>query len=255
MREFLICVDSDGTAMDTMTIKHVRCFGPTIIEVFNLEDYKDKILERWNEINLYSNTRGINRFLGLKMLLEEINEYFSIDDLKSYSEWCNITNNYSNKDLNDYYLENNSPCIKKVLEWSNLVNKRINELPKEDKKAFEGVKETLEYISQYADIAIVSSANKNAVKEEWERCHLIEYVSYFMSQEEGTKEECIKKLLAKGYDNNKAIMLGDSIEDLKASNLNNIHYYSIKPKKEIESWIEFKNSIFTSFIKGNYSHK
>ena len=44
MRDFLVCVDSDGTAMDTMTIKHVCCFGPAIIEVFNLEAYKDKIL-------------------------------------------------------------------------------------------------------------------------------------------------------------------------------------------------------------------
>ena len=27
-KDFLICVDSDGCAMDTMDIKHFRCFGP-----------------------------------------------------------------------------------------------------------------------------------------------------------------------------------------------------------------------------------
>lgn len=27
-KDFLICVDSDGCAMDTMDIKHIKCFGP-----------------------------------------------------------------------------------------------------------------------------------------------------------------------------------------------------------------------------------
>lgn len=29
-KEFLICVDSDGCAMDTMDLKHTRCFGPCL---------------------------------------------------------------------------------------------------------------------------------------------------------------------------------------------------------------------------------
>ena len=27
-RDYLICVDSDGCAMDTMNCKHIHCFGP-----------------------------------------------------------------------------------------------------------------------------------------------------------------------------------------------------------------------------------
>lgn len=26
-KEYLVCVDSDGCAMDTMDVKHFRCFG------------------------------------------------------------------------------------------------------------------------------------------------------------------------------------------------------------------------------------
>ena len=26
-KRYLICVDSDGCAMDTMDVKHIRCFG------------------------------------------------------------------------------------------------------------------------------------------------------------------------------------------------------------------------------------
>ena len=30
-RGFLVCVDSDGCAMDAMDIKHTRCFGPCLV--------------------------------------------------------------------------------------------------------------------------------------------------------------------------------------------------------------------------------
>ena len=29
--EYLICVDSDGCAMDTMNCKHLQCFGPCMV--------------------------------------------------------------------------------------------------------------------------------------------------------------------------------------------------------------------------------
>ena len=31
-KRFAVCVDSDGCAMDTMNIKHIRCFGPCMVE-------------------------------------------------------------------------------------------------------------------------------------------------------------------------------------------------------------------------------
>ena len=36
INEFLVCVDSDGCAMDTMEIKHRKCFGPEMIKTWNL---------------------------------------------------------------------------------------------------------------------------------------------------------------------------------------------------------------------------
>ena len=37
-KEFLVCVDSDGTVMDTMTIKHKNCFGPAFVEIFSVDE-------------------------------------------------------------------------------------------------------------------------------------------------------------------------------------------------------------------------
>lgn len=32
--KFIVCIDSDGCAMDTMNIKHDKCFGPYAVEIF-----------------------------------------------------------------------------------------------------------------------------------------------------------------------------------------------------------------------------
>ena len=88
-KEFLICVDSDGCAMDTMDCKHIHCFGPCMVDEWELGEWKDAILKRWNDINLYTITRGINRFKGLAMALVEINEqYTKIEGIEDLVEWA-----------------------------------------------------------------------------------------------------------------------------------------------------------------------
>ena len=37
-KEYLVCIDSDGCAIDSMKIKHTECFGPALAEVWNLGD-------------------------------------------------------------------------------------------------------------------------------------------------------------------------------------------------------------------------
>lgn len=71
-KDFLLCVDSDGSVMDTMEIKHKRCFGPCMVDEWNLSNWQKPILKRWNDINLYTMTRGINRFRGLALALNSV---------------------------------------------------------------------------------------------------------------------------------------------------------------------------------------
>ena len=54
-------VDSDGCAMDTMTYKHELFFGPLAAKEYGVED-KETFQKNWENINLYSRTRGVNRF-------------------------------------------------------------------------------------------------------------------------------------------------------------------------------------------------
>lgn len=252
-KEFLLCVDSDGCAMDTMDIKHFKCFGPCMVEEWGLEEWEEEILTRWNEINLYTMTRGINRFKGLAMALLEINErYTAIEDVELLNKWVEESNELSNAAVSRQIQAYDSIVFKKALSWSQKVNEAINALPFEVKKPFEGVKEALEYAHQFVDIAIVSSANYEAVMEEWELYGLLEHVDVVMAQNVGSKAFCIGEMLKKGYDKEKVLMTGDAPGDLDAAKKNDVFYYPILVRKEKQSWEEFKETTISKLISGEY---
>ena len=199
-KDFLVCVDSDGCAIDSMNIKHFNCFGPRMVDEWNLHNWSDEILERWNHVNLFSLTRGINRFKGLITALKEIDaRYVKIEDLESLENWVEATNELSNNSLSKAIEKNpESVCLKKALSWSERVNASIKQLPEEQVLPFEGVKEALALAHEKADIAIVSSANLGAVMDEWQRHGLLPHVDLVLAQDAGTKAYCIGELLKRG---------------------------------------------------------
>lgn len=254
-KEYLICVDSDGCAMDTMDIKHIRCFGPCMVDEWGLLEWKDAILKRWNDINLYTMTRGINRFKGLAMALKEINDaYQKIEGVEVLDQWVETSDELSNAALKRAIEKDDNICLKKALSWSEKVNESINnDLTFDEKKPFEGVKEALEYAHRYADIAIVSSANLQAVEEEWELYGLLDYVDILLAQNVGSKAFCIQELLKKGYDMDKTMMTGDAVGDYEAAKKNGVFYYPIRVRHEKESWEEFRAEAVNRLISGNYA--
>lgn len=252
-KEFLICVDSDGCAMDTMDIKHIRCFGPCMVETWNLQEWGEEILARWNEINLYTITRGINRFKGLAQMLREVQERFlPIEELPILEEWVRTSDELSNAALERALEQKDSLILRKALVWSEAVNRRINALPEEVKKPFPGVAEGLACAHSYADIAIVSSANLQAVLEEWEHHDLLKYVDIVLAQDVGSKAFCIAKLLEKGYDPQKVLMTGDAAGDYDAARKNGVFYYPILVRHEEASWDEFREHAVSNLLDGNY---
>ena len=254
-KDFLVCVDSDGCAIDSMDIKHINCFGPCMVDEWDLSKWQDEILYRWNEVNLYTLTRGINRFKGLITALKEVNEkYIKIDELDVLVNWVETTNELSNDSLQREIDKNpTSNILRKALNWSNSVNKAITKLPEEKILPFKMVKEALKYAHLMADVAIVSSANLNAVLDEWKRHELIEHTDIVLAQNAGTKAFCIQELLKKGYDPKKVVMCGDALGDLQAAEKNGVHFYPILVRHEKESWEEFISTAFIKLIDGKYS--
>lgn len=251
--EFLVCVDSDGCAMDTMEVKHRKCFGPKIVEIWNLQNVEERFLEIWNDVNLYTKTRGINRFKGLVLTLELLEaEGVEIPNISSIKKWTETTNELSNPSLKREIDRTNDEQLRKAMEWSLAVNKAISELSGDD-KPFAGVEEGLKTANVATDVAIVSSANGAAVLDEWTRHNLAPHVSVMLGQEAGTKAYCIEELKKFGYENTHVLMVGDAPGDLEAAGKNGVFYYPILVGKEDFSWRRFKNEALGKFIDGSFT--
>ncbi len=249
--EHIVCIDSDGCAMDTMNIKHFRCFGPCMIKEWGLEKWEKEILEKWNEINLFSMTRGINRFKGLTLCLLYVDEKFvKIEGVKALKTWSDDAPELSNDAISK--MLSVSPIFDKALNWSKSVNEAISELPEEEIKPFDGVKEAFDAIYGKCDIAVVSSANPEAVRAEWDRFGLLEMVDIVCTQEMGSKSACLGMIKDMGYDSRHILMVGDAPGDLQAAGENGVFFYPILVQKEAQSWKEFSEHALARFVSDTY---
>ena len=251
-KDYLICVDSDGCVMDSMSVKHIECFGPAMVEEWNLREFRADALRIWNEVNLYTATRAINRFKGLDIVLNRINqEYCMIDGIEELDEWCSTAKRLSNPSLEEAIAKTDSPMLSKALAWSNEVNHRVYELS-DRILPFKGAEKGLQKASEAADIVVVSSANPKAVLEEWGKHGLDSYPQLFLCQDAGPKEYCISEMLKFGYDVSQVLVLGDAPGDSKAAASNGVCFYPINVNHEVESWKEFSDKAVEVFVKGEY---
>ena len=250
-KRFLVCVDSDGCAIDTMDAKHKLCFAPLMTEKWQMEEHREEAEEIWNRISLYSMDRGINRFKGLELALLECRERGYIqEDLTDLSRWLSETDTFSNASLERQIGETESPLLKKVLDWSITSNQAIAALP--PSRAFQGVKETLEKMSRHGDLVVISSANRESVETEWNRHGLISYVKEIMAQDSGSKASCIRSLMREGYDGDHVLMIGDAPGDKLAAEKNGALFFPIVICREEESWDRLGREGFERLLAGSY---
>ena len=256
--DYLVCVDSDGCAMDTMNCKHFHCFGPCMVTEWNLEQWQDGILTRWNEINLFQMTRGINRFKGLALALAEINEqYTTIEGVDALVDWVANAPALSNDGVAAAATACTDPagkkCLEKALSWSKAVNTSIVALPEELKVPFTGAKEGLAAAHTFADVAVVSSANRDAVEEEWTTHGLLDHVDIVLAQDCGSKAHCISEMLKFGYVLDHVVMVGDAPGDCDAAEANGVWYYPILVNDEANSWKEFQDVAVEKLQNGTFA--
>ena len=254
-KDFLLCVDSDGCAMDTMDIKHKSCFGPKMIDCYGLEAHRDAVETLWNEINLYSLSRGINRFLALVETLKAIEERGICKLSEPYERllaWANTSGELSMPALSAEIEKTGDPELALAYRWSKEVNEAISGLS-DDHGAYPGVKESLEALSHVADISVVSSANGGALESEWRKCELDRYVNALLGQEYGSKAFCISELIRLGgYEKNRVLMVGDAPGDLRAAEKNGVLFYPILVGKEEFSWNRLRSEAIGRLLDGSF---
>lgn len=253
-KKFYIGIDSDGTAFDSMTPKHVLAFIPAIFEVWDIADeIKDEVAEIEKKINLYSKERGVNRFPGLLRVFEELEKKgLASFDYSSLSDFVKNGESMSNVALEKFIDANPSNFLKKVLEWSKLSDKFF-EKETEALMPFKGVLPTLKKAFPMADISVVSSASTAGLKADWKKDTLSDYVTHLLGQDSGSKKQQLKSTAEGNYEPENILMIGDAIGDMEAARSINALFYPIIPGKEEECWKKLENEVLDIFFGGNYA--
>lgn len=247
-KKFFMGIDSDGTAFDSMTVKHRMAFIPTIIKVWGFEKSKDTVYRICEDINLFSKTRGIDRFSGLIPTFERIKaDGIPVPDYSDLADFLSSGAALSNSGLEEYLKCHDSEFLKDVLKWSI----EADELFKKETESlmpFGGLKGILDRAVGYADIAVISSASESSLKKDWKKDGLIDDVSVICGQEQGKKTQQLERALGDKYDRNNAMMFGDALGDYHAAKKAGIWFYPILPGKEELSWRRFGEKYFDIFF-------
>jgi phosphoglycolate phosphatase-like HAD superfamily hydrolase len=258
-KEFFIGIDSDGCVFDTMEIKQKESFCPMFIKHFKMQKISKYARQTWEFVNLYSKTRGINRFKALLRAVELLQQRpevkqrnMKFDDFSPLAEWVKKETKLGNPALEKYASEINIPVINTTLAWSKEVNKIISEIVY-DIPPFPFVKESLEKMSPKADLIVVSQTPVEALTREWQEHKIDKYVGLIAGQEYGTKSEHIKFTTKGKYPDKKVLMVGDAPGDYSAAKSNGVLFYPINPGHEDSSWERFFNEALDKFFSGSYA--
>ena len=195
--DYLVGIDSDGCAFDTMELKHKECFIPNTINYWGLQGVSKYAREAAEFVNLYSKSRGINRFPALVEALEWTNRRpevkargIKVDIPQSLLDWMKRETKLGNPALEKEVQRTGDPHLKHTLEWSKAVNEAIGGMVR-GVPPFPFVRESLEKLSRQADMLVVSATPHEALQREWEEHDLAKYTVAICGQEIGTKKESL----------------------------------------------------------------
>ncbi len=257
-KDFLVAIDSDGCAFDTMEIKHKECFIPPFIKHMGLQGVSKYARECAEFVNLYSKDRGANRFPAYLKALDLLAARpqvkargIKLPALTGLRDWVKRETKLGTKTVVPEAEKTGDPDLKLAAAWSvevdNTVAAIVHHCP-----PFPMVRESLTMLQDKADVIVCSATPFNALKKEWEEHDIAKYVKVICGQEVGSKKEILAACLKKGYSPDKIIMMGDAPGDKAAAIANNCHYFPINPGHEEASWEHFFKEAAAKFFAGTY---
>ena len=256
---FFVGLDSDGCIFDTMEIKHKECFCPQYINHFGLQAVSKYARQVWEFVNLYSKTRGINRFPALIRALELVSERPEVKarevaapELAGLREWVSRETKLGNATLAAEVKRSSDADLKRVLGWSDDVNATVEKIVR-DVPPFPLVRESLQRLQGKADAIVCSQTPTAALEREWKEHGVEGFVRIIAGQELGTKAEHLDYASSGKYEPGRCLMIGDAPGDLKAARSNSILFFPINPGDEEASWKQFHDEALDRFLAGAYA--
>lgn len=258
-KDFFVGIDSDGCAMDAMDIKHYECFTPSYIKYWDLQPISTLARETAIFVNLKSVTRGLNRWLALRQLLDLLRDRVEVAErgvtIPEYPELTQfIESEYplSDKGIAAFAAENPSETIDRAIRWGNGVNAMIADMV-HGCGPFPGVREAMEAMFPFVDEMTVSATPLHALEKEWNEHGLAQYVHVIAGQEMGSKAQHVQYAANGKYPDGHIMLIGDAPGDRDAARTAGCLYYPINPGKETESWKRFKDEALGKFLDGTFA--
>lgn len=255
---YFIGIDSDGCVFDSMEIKQKECFTPMFIKHFGLQAVSRYARETWEFVNLYSKTRGVNRYRAVVRALRLLGERREVaargvrlPSTAELEEWISRESKLSNAAL-DAEIQRGNKALLGIQAWSNAVNAQIEDIVS-GVPPFPWVKASLEKMQDRADVAVISQTPVDALDREWAEHQLRPYVRLVAGAEMGTKSEHLKYAAAGKYPGEKILMIGDAPGDRMAARHNGARFYPIMPGVEEASWERFHHEALDRFFQGTYA--
>ncbi|MEX0586060.1 MAG: HAD hydrolase-like protein [Pirellulales bacterium] len=261
---FLVGIDSDGCAFDTMELKHKECFIPPLIKHYALQGVSRFAREAAEFVNLYSKSRGCNRFHALIEQLDWLGRRpevrrrgYQVAAPSGVLKWVRRMEaekkGLANPTLEAAARESNDPDLVRALAWSKEVNENVAKIV-EHVPPFPFVRECLEKLKTVADVLVVSATPGAALQKEWQEHDIARYVAAICGQEVGSKAEILASAIEQGkYAPGRTLMIGDAPGDRKAAEINSALFFPINPGSEEESWKRCFEEGLERFLDGNFS--
>jgi len=257
--EYFVGIDSDGCAFDTMEPKHKECFCPVTVWKWDLAAVSKFAREAWDFVNLYSRTRGCNRFLALQHVMDFLRErpdvqrrHVAIPELPDLAAWTERETKLGNPALEAEVETTGNAELARCLDWSLTINERVAELVK-GVPPFPGVRESLELLSGKADMMVVSATPCEALQREWHEHGIADHMAVIAGQELGKKAEHLALTAGGKYPPEKILMIGDAPGDYKAAKANDALFFPVNPGHEEASWARFVEEAGPTFLAGEYT--
>jgi len=255
--KFLVAIDSDGCVFDTMEVKHKECFIPNIINSYELQGISKYAREAAEFVNLYSKSRGINRFPALIEALQWLQRRpevkargVKITIPKGLVKWIKEETRLGNPALKEAVEKTGDADLKQAYEWSKAVNETVEKFVR-NVPPFPFVRQALEKLHNQAAMIVCSATPNEALKREWEEHKIENFVRAICGQEVGTKKEILQ--VSKKYPANHVLMIGDAPGDQKAAQVNQALFFPINPGAEEASWQRLNDEGIDRFLQGTYA--
>ena len=260
--EFFVGIDSDGCVFNSMEVKHNDCFSVNLVKYFGLASISRQVHQVWDFVNLYSTTRGTNRFKAILLACDFLREMplvqnmgVGVPELSYLKEWSETETKLGNPALQaaiDNATGERRDELSQVMSWSLGVNESVAEIVY-NLPPFPGVRETLERLQGKADVIVVSATPDEALQREWAEHEIDTYVAVIAGQEMGTKTEHLTITAKDKYAENRILMLGDSPGDLKAAQDVGALFFPVNPGSEDASWQLLLDEAMDKFFNGQYA--